>query len=175
MTRFMLSMAIAMGMAVLQLASQAEAATVVTWEAPAPDDFNDARLTFAGFTANALTAITGPGFYQDGGADRIFSLELQLDGVWTVIGSSDPGDGPFSHELLSDVDAPLLFASALVTGIGFFVDVPVDFAFNDLTRTQFTFDTVAETPLPAALPLFGTGLGVIGLFGWRKRRRAATL
>jgi hypothetical protein len=29
------------------------------------------------------------------------------------------------------------------------------------------------TPLPAALPLFATGLGVIGLLAWRKRRRAA--
>jgi hypothetical protein len=27
-------------------------------------------------------------------------------------------------------------------------------------------------PLPAALPLFATGLGVIGLLGWRSKRRA---
>ncbi len=32
--------------------------------------------------------------------------------------------------------------------------------------------TVPTTPLPAALPLFATGLGVMGLFGWRKRRSA---
>jgi hypothetical protein len=31
------------------------------------------------------------------------------------------------------------------------------------------------TPLPAALPLFGTGLGVMGLFGWRRKRKAASL
>jgi len=30
------------------------------------------------------------------------------------------------------------------------------------------------TPLPAALPLFATGLGVMGLFGWRRKRKAAT-
>ena len=30
---------------------------------------------------------------------------------------------------------------------------------------------VAETPLPAALPLFATGLGALGLFGWRRKRR----
>jgi hypothetical protein len=34
--------------------------------------------------------------------------------------------------------------------------------------------TVAATPLPAALPLFTTGLGVVGLFGWRRKRKAAT-
>jgi hypothetical protein len=31
---------------------------------------------------------------------------------------------------------------------------------------------VPQTPLPATLPLFATGLGVIGLFGWRGKRRA---
>jgi len=33
------------------------------------------------------------------------------------------------------------------------------------------FDAIA-TPLPAALPLFATGLGVLGLLGWRRKRRA---
>jgi hypothetical protein len=32
---------------------------------------------------------------------------------------------------------------------------------------------VVPTPLPAALPLFATGLGVLGLVGWRSKRRAA--
>jgi hypothetical protein len=32
---------------------------------------------------------------------------------------------------------------------------------------------IASTPLPAALPLFATGLGAMGLFGWRKKRKAA--
>jgi hypothetical protein len=29
-----------------------------------------------------------------------------------------------------------------------------------------------ETPLPPALPLFASGLGAVGLFGWRRRRNA---
>jgi hypothetical protein len=33
----------------------------------------------------------------------------------------------------------------------------------------------APTPLPAALPLFATGLGAMGLLGWRKKRKAATI
>jgi hypothetical protein len=33
--------------------------------------------------------------------------------------------------------------------------------------------TVSATPLPAALPLFATGLGVIGLLGWRRKRKTA--
>ena len=31
----------------------------------------------------------------------------------------------------------------------------------------------AAVPLPAALPLFATGLGVLGLLGWRRKRRSA--
>lgn len=31
---------------------------------------------------------------------------------------------------------------------------------------------VSATPLPAALPLFPSGLGALGLFGWRRKRKA---
>jgi hypothetical protein len=33
---------------------------------------------------------------------------------------------------------------------------------------------VSATPLPAALPLFATGLGAMGLFGWRRKRKNAS-
>ena len=32
---------------------------------------------------------------------------------------------------------------------------------------------IAATPLPAALPLFVTGLGALGLLGWRRKRKAS--
>jgi len=32
--------------------------------------------------------------------------------------------------------------------------------------------TVTQTPLPAALPLFATGLGALGLLGWHRKRKA---
>jgi outer membrane lipase/esterase len=35
------------------------------------------------------------------------------------------------------------------------------------------FIEVANTPLPAALPLFATGLGALGLLGWRRKRMIA--
>jgi hypothetical protein len=38
---------------------------------------------------------------------------------------------------------------------------------------QARFD-VFQTPLPAAFPLFATGLGAMGLLGWRRKRKAAT-
>jgi hypothetical protein len=36
----------------------------------------------------------------------------------------------------------------------------------------FEIGSASTVPLPAALPLLGTGLGAIGLFGWMRRRRA---
>ena len=45
------------------------------------------------------------------------------------------------------------------------------------TSNAFTLFTQATptstTPLPAALPLFATGLGALGLLGWRRKRKAA--
>ena len=38
-------------------------------------------------------------------------------------------------------------------------------------NAAFSLDGVA-TPLPGALPLFATGLGVLGLLGWRRKRKA---
>jgi hypothetical protein len=38
---------------------------------------------------------------------------------------------------------------------------------------QLQIAIVASTPLPAALPLFATGLGAMGLLGWRRKRKNA--
>jgi hypothetical protein len=46
---------------------------------------------------------------------------------------------------------------------------------NDVIIAEFpvTITTHQDTtPLPAALPLFGTGLGALGLLGWRRKRKA---
>jgi hypothetical protein len=39
---------------------------------------------------------------------------------------------------------------------------------------SFTLEVgqIPQAPLPAALPLFATGLGALGLLGWRKKRKA---
>ena len=40
-------------------------------------------------------------------------------------------------------------------------------SYSNLTGTG----TVIVTPIPGALPLFATGLGVLGLLGWRRKRK----
>jgi hypothetical protein len=48
------------------------------------------------------------------------------------------------------------------------VATPFDFAWVE----SGSLTTGANTPLPAALPLFATGLGALGLLGWRRKRKA---
>jgi hypothetical protein len=49
-----------------------------------------------------------------------------------------------------------------------------DFAFNERSAGTWsvTSDGTPVVPLPGALPLFATGLGVLGLLGWRRKRKA---
>jgi hypothetical protein len=44
---------------------------------------------------------------------------------------------------------------------------------NAFEVDNFAATPVSATPLPAALPLFATGLGALGLLGWRRNRRMA--
>jgi hypothetical protein len=44
----------------------------------------------------------------------------------------------------------------------------------DLSTSLLSGDTSA-TPIPGALPLFASGLGALGLFGWRRKRKNAAV
>jgi hypothetical protein len=38
--------------------------------------------------------------------------------------------------------------------------------------TLYAFSDLNEVPLPAALPLFATGIGGLGLLSWRRKKKA---
>jgi hypothetical protein len=62
--------------------------------------------------------------------------------------------------------------AALLFGV---VPITADLLAGQL-KTGVTDDlsfTISQTPLPAALPLFATGLGALGLLGWRRKRKNA--
>ena len=52
------------------------------------------------------------------------------------------------------------------------VDQGIAFNFNSLSVYAISEEILAPIPLPAALPLYGTGLVVMGFLGWRRKRQA---
>ena len=58
-----------------------------------------------------------------------------------------------------------------------FIDVPTSgglLSFTDFSDLNLSaVSTGSQTPLPAAFPLFATGLGALGLLGWRRKRKGA--
>ena len=114
--------------------------------------------------------------------DKIFLLDLftSLNGreaeraTVTYDGGSvhidaDPNERPdgdsgfrvyvFSTPIVTDF---LAFSAPLLTGVN-----------DGLGVNDYAVAGIATTPLPAALPIYLTGLGLMGLLGWLKRRRAA--
>jgi hypothetical protein len=78
------------------------------------------------------------------------------------------GGGGSSGDFLHSFDFPLTDIFTLPNG--FTVNDPDMFIVNN----DFVSSTAA-TPLPAALPLFTSGLGALGLIGWRRKRKASVL
>lgn len=74
----------------------------------------------------------------------------------------------------------LLFNANLVAG---YYAIETQLAINNAVdpnyQINFSFsalnNVLAQTPLPATLPLFASGLGGFGLLSWRRRRKAATI
>ena len=54
-----------------------------------------------------------------------------------------------------------------------FINENPDGTFTFVSSTgENIYNGVSDVPLPAALPLFATGLGALGLLGWRRRRKS---
>ena len=85
--------------------------------------------------------------FQVGAADRLSVLSSVL--------------GPITVDILSSTSLSLSFTDgASITGP------------EVMLAGEFITGPIA-TPLPAALPLFATGLGALGLLGWRRKRKQA--
>ena len=69
--------------------------------------------------------------------------------------------------------AETFFLTLLLNPGSFFVANRISDAVDHKVESlSATFVPVSQVPLPAALPLFATGLGVLGLLGWRRKRKA---
>ncbi len=71
-----------------------------------------------------------------------------------------------NYTLVLDIDEGSLSDFADTPIIGGSGSGPNGFAVGDFSGG------ITETPLAATLPLFATGLGAMGLFGWRRKRKS---
>jgi hypothetical protein len=104
------------------------------------------------FTANSGTS--GPGGTAEAAAAAAYNVgSLSINGTLYSFNSVN-ADG------LNLIGTDFYFA------IDGGVDLPVSYYVSGLVWNP------ATTPVPAALPLFATGLGAMGLLGLRKKRKA---
>jgi hypothetical protein len=65
------------------------------------------------------------------------------------------------------------FTSAQVDISFFDADANSGFAATGASTSAPVTQELGAVPLPAALPLFGSGLALIGFVGWRRKRKNA--
>lgn len=167
---------------------QAQAATVYSFDTPVVGTFASGGTV--GVTANGssetfvVTVPTGYTFNE-------FAINLQWGATVTPSGSYTvtpytawayfPGGfGPFNTVLTGNFGNSLTFIVSNYAGI-YNLNVnnlPIWFVAASMTNGSPTWAVAADeivTPLPATLPLFASGLGVVGLFSWRAKRKKAAV
>jgi hypothetical protein len=137
--------------------------------------FNPSLGTLTGIEFVLTSQILEPQF-----ADLLATVSVNGNPLISLTGVSD--GTPIIYNFTQSVPS---FGFGLFTGNGSF---PVDYFYfagcapcsgvgwSGDFKVTYTYDVAAipEVPLPATLPLFATGLGVLGLLGWRRKRKAST-
>jgi hypothetical protein len=123
---------------------------------------SDTAVQYLGQTTFEITSITGT-----------------VDGSAIVAPIGANGYGAYYTTGPSSLDgAGANFKTASGTSVSFFFQENLDSYRINLTSpfedglVSATFTPVSTTPLPAALPLFAGGLGMVGLLSRRRRRKA---
>jgi hypothetical protein len=163
--------------------------------------FNSASASEAlSFIIDGYNSLDGKNAYEDDFSLKLNNQQIFL-GTFNLGGGSNSGSqanvyfnplgGSFSNltnngtgigwnggkELMSFTGVPLnigmntlTFAYSSIIGAGYA-------GFQGLGDEGWGIEKVevGATPLPAALPLFASGLAAAGLFGWRRKRKAEAL
>ncbi len=70
--------------------------------------------------------------------------------------------------------APNIFGIDILAAI--FNNGPPAYSVNHSSSVDGSFDVeISAVPLPAALPLYGAGIALIGLIGWRRSKKSAAI
>jgi hypothetical protein len=149
------------------------------------------------FVLDGYRSLDGQNFYEDDFSLKLNDQQIFL-GTFNLGGGSNSGSqaNVYSNPFRAKLSNPTKNG----TGISFsggkeifsFAGLPLNIGLNILTFSYASLGaghagfqglgdegwgveqvSVSATPLPAALPLFATGLGALGLLGWRRKRKAA--
>jgi hypothetical protein len=114
----------------------------------------------------------------------IFAFATDVGSLENFGNTSDPtitfnftggtGSITLNNYLSSSANTLAFFGISSTTS---FSSITINDPTNGLILDNFTFTiepAASATPLPAALPLFATGLGALGLLGWRRKRKGAS-
>lgn len=137
---------------------------------------NEGAITSGTGDAYYYSGVSGPTDFGVGSSQGSSSDSGDVVGVNGLFGALLVPTGYTSGTLLSNTSVwdNATFASLGVT--------PGTYTWTwtaaiDPPDQSFTLDVVSPTatPLPAALPLFAGGLSVLGLFGWRRKRKFSAI
>jgi len=136
-------------------------------------------------TTCAPACTLGGSFVLDNTNSTINSINITMTGgspvagPFTIFSGNNGGFWDFSN---SAGDSLRLLINSNLAGYlgGPILNIRVDSFSGTIINPVSWFPgtgtlTVQATPIPAALPLFASGLGVIGLLGWRRKKKRATL
>jgi hypothetical protein len=144
-------------------------------------------LSIGAANADTLVPFDVQGTLPGGSLSGTLTLDETNPSLSTVAITDFPANSFF--DVFVSIDIPLGVLKVQDNNAGDSLDgdtLTIDFSGSSITGGSLTdssghittFDlsgTIAETPLPAALPLFATGLGALGLLGWCRKRKAAAI
>jgi hypothetical protein len=140
----------------------------------APNQWNNGfgqstYLGTIGSDPSYLTLKADAGFLVD-----LTSITLDIDhgfgahntGTVDIFAGGVPGAGDAALMSLTITGATPVTTALALMGAEFTIRLVSE----NYGLQKLSFEQVAQTPLPAALPFFASALGGLGLFGWRRRQ-----
>lgn len=134
---------------------------------------HDDLFTITGPTPFSFTTFDGAESHQ--GFVGLWAEQIRVTGVRA---DSSSVTQFFTLDFIQDGDGPLNDFQTFFA-VGFTNLLSLTFEGSGVGTNWFSIDNIAlneaaAVPLPAALPLFGSGLGMLGLLRWFRRRRLAS-